>query len=57
MHIDEIDPNGETFRYPTDRKGKPFNYTRVEIEGLVRAHHHVTLITDASISMLQDSLP
>lgn len=45
--IHEADPRGDRFRYPLDIKGKPFEPTRVEIEGLIRAHNSATNYLDA----------
>lgn len=49
--IHEADPRGDRFRYPLDIKGKPFEPTRVEIEGLIRAHSSVTTYLDACAEM------
>lgn len=54
MHINEVDPNGEAFRYPASKDGTPFQPSDVEIEGLIRAHHNVTLLADCTIQMLDD---
>jgi hypothetical protein len=51
-HIHAIDPKGESFRYPHNLSGKLFNYTRVELEGLVKAHQHITGYCGASIDVL-----
>jgi hypothetical protein len=50
-HIHEVDPDGERFRYPTARDGAPFEITRVELEGLVRAHWHITMYCDGCANM------
>jgi hypothetical protein len=49
--IQEVDPKGDRFRYPTDIKGKPFELTHVELEGLIRAHSSVTTYLDACAQM------
>jgi hypothetical protein len=50
-HMHEADPDGERYRYPADRKGKPFETTSVEIEKLVEAHWHITTYCEGSASM------
>ena len=54
IHIENVDSNGETFRYPAAIDGRPFQPTDVEIEGLIRAHHNITLLADCTIQMLDD---
>jgi hypothetical protein len=49
--IQEVDPRGDRFRYPTDIKGKRFELTHVELEGLIRAHNSVTSYLDGCASM------
>jgi len=49
--IQEVDPKGDRFRYPTDIKGKRFELTHVELEGLIRAHSSVTTYLDACAQM------
>lgn len=56
-HINEYDPNGEHFRYPYNTEGKPFDYTEVELVGLIRAHASVSIYCEAVVSMHQESLP
>jgi hypothetical protein len=51
-HINEFDPDGEHFRYPTDRKHNPFEFTRVELEGLAVAHWHIGMLCEANVEML-----
>ena len=51
-HIHAIDPKGDSFRYPHSISGKVFDYTRVEFEGLVKAHQHITGYCGASIDVL-----
>jgi hypothetical protein len=51
-HIHGIDPKGDSFRYPHSVGGKLFNYTRVEFEGLVKAHGHITGYCGASLDVL-----
>jgi|HubBroStandDraft_6_1064221.scaffolds.fasta_scaffold733641_2 hypothetical protein len=53
-HIHEVDPDGERFRYPAARDGAPFELTRVELEGLVKAHWHVTMYCDGCANMHAD---
>jgi hypothetical protein len=49
--IQDVDPRGDRFRYPTDIKGKRFELTHVELEGLIRAHNSITTYLDACASM------
>lgn len=51
-HIHSFDPNGEAFRYPHNAVGKQFKYTRVEFDGLVKAHEHITGFCSASLDVL-----
>ena len=51
-HIHAIDPKGDSFRYPHNMSGKLFKYTRVEFEGLVKAHGNITGYCGASIHVL-----
>jgi hypothetical protein len=51
-HIHAMDPKGDSFRYPHSIGGKPFHYTRIEFEGLVKAHKHITLYCGASMDVL-----
>jgi hypothetical protein len=50
-HIHEIDPEGDRYRYPSNRKGKEYAGTEVDIAGLIKAHGHVTTYLDACRSM------
>jgi hypothetical protein len=54
LYLHSIDPTGESFRYPHDLKGKQFRYTYVEFDGLVKAHHNLTMYCGASIDVLGD---
>jgi hypothetical protein len=49
--IQEVDPKGDRFRYPTDIKGKRFELTHVELEGLIQAHSSITTYLDACATM------
>jgi hypothetical protein len=49
--IQEVDPKGDRFRYPTDIKGKRFELTHIELEGLVRAQNSITTYLDACATM------
>jgi hypothetical protein len=53
-HIHEADPDGERFRYPTAKDGKPFELTRVELDGLIRAQWHLTIYCDGCANMHAD---
>lgn len=50
-HLHESDPDGERYRYPSNRRGKEFKPTYVEIEGLIRAHWHITMYLDGCSEM------
>ncbi|QND70825.1 hypothetical protein [Tardiphaga robiniae] len=50
-HIHEIDPEGDRYRYPSNRKGVEFAGTNIDVEGLIKAHGHVTTYLDACRSM------
>lgn len=52
--IQEVDPKGDRFRYPTDIKGKRFELTHVELEGLIQAHNSITTYLDACASMYSE---
>src|SRR5580658_7708156 len=54
-HINESDPDGERFRYPSSKAGDVFAYTRIELEELVRAHYLITLYCGACGDMLSES--
>ena len=56
-HIHEVDPDGERFRYPSNVQGVEFEFTRVELEGLQKAHFHITGYCDAAASMVADCDP
>ena len=49
--IQEVDPRGDRFRYPADIKGKRFELTHVELEGLIRAHNSITSYLDGCATM------
>jgi hypothetical protein len=49
--IQDADPRGDRFRYPSDVKGKRFELTHVELEGLVRAHNSITSYLDGCATM------
>ncbi|MER9576961.1 hypothetical protein NKJ09_22050 [Mesorhizobium sp. M0189] len=55
-HVQGIDPKNDRFRYPTDLKGNEFEYTRVELEGLVGAHKNITDFCRISVGMLNEML-
>lgn len=54
VHIDKVDTTGEVFRYPTNLSGNPFESYNIDIEALITAHHHVTLLAEATVAMLDD---
>ena len=53
-HLNEIDPDGEQFRYPHTKAGEVFTLAKVELEGLLKAYLHVTRYAEASVEMLPD---
>lgn len=53
-HMHNIDPKGDSFRYPHSVSKKLFAYTRVEFEGLVKAHDHITSYCGASMDVLAE---
>jgi hypothetical protein len=50
-HMHDSDPDGERFRYPSNRQGKKFEVTRLDVEQLVRAEWHLTMYLDACCEM------
>jgi hypothetical protein len=50
-HIHEVDPEGDRYRYPSNRKGIEFAGTDIDVAGLIRAHGHLTTYLDACRSM------
>jgi hypothetical protein len=52
LHLHDVDPDGERFRYPTSRAGVPFECARVDVERLAVAHWHIGLLCDAMGEML-----
>lgn len=53
--IQDADPRGDRFRYPTDIKGNPFELTHIELEGLIRAHNSITSYLDGCATMHSES--
>jgi Domain of unknown function (DUF4145) len=53
-HINQIDPDGEQFRYPHKRAGEAFELTKVDLKGLVKAHGILDLYAEASVDMIPD---
>lgn len=49
MH--QFDPDGERFRYPSNRKGETFELTQLDVEELVRAQWHLTMYLDGCCEM------
>lgn len=56
-HLHDIDPDGERFRYPVNKAGNAFEYTRVEIEELAKAQWNVFSYCEVVVSILQESDP
>jgi hypothetical protein len=54
VHVDRFDAAGMTFRYPTDQTGKPFPSFEIDIEEMIVAHQNVTLLADATVTMLNE---
>jgi hypothetical protein len=53
-HINQIDPDGEQFRYPHKKNGEAFELAKVNLEGLVKAHWHVSTYAEAYVDMIPD---
>lgn len=53
-HVHDADPDGERYRYPHDTKGQPYGFTKVDLEGLVKAHWNVTTYAEGSAMMLAE---
>jgi hypothetical protein len=53
-HINQIDPDGEQFRYPHNKDGEAFELAKVDLEGLVKAHWHVSSYAEAFVEMIPD---
>jgi hypothetical protein len=53
-HLNEIDPDGEQFRYPHTKAGQAFALAKVELEGLLKAYWHVSRYAEASVEMIPD---
>lgn len=53
-HINEIDPDGEQFRYPHDNAGETFELAKVHLEELVKAHYLVSTYAEGSVDMISD---
>ena len=54
-HINEVDPTGERFRYPSNNAKQPFEQADLDLEGLIKAHWHITTYADACRQMLSAS--
>lgn len=57
QHFHNADPNGEQFRYPSSKEGEKHEYTRVELETLMKAQWHLFTYCEAVVSMLEESKP
>lgn len=57
QHLDERDRGSMRFRYPADQAGNLYQPTAVELEGLGKAHHHITRYCDAVVSMIDAAQP
>lgn len=55
QHLHDFDSDGQRFRYPQSNAGKPFDYTRIELEALAKAHAYITIWCDGVIDMLDAS--
>jgi hypothetical protein len=53
-HINQTDPDGEQFRYPHNKGGEAFELAQVDLEGLVKAHWHVSTYAEGSIEMIPE---
>ena len=56
-HLHDFDNNGQRFRYPDDNAGKPFEYTRIELQELGKAHANITTWCEAATDMLKEEHP
>ncbi|MCA0035062.1 hypothetical protein [Mesorhizobium sp. B263B2A] len=52
QHIHDVDPDGERFRYPTDKDHKRFLFTKMDLEGLAVAHWHIGMVAEANVEMV-----
>jgi hypothetical protein len=53
-HINQTDPDGEQFRYPHKKDGEAFELAKVDLEGLIKAHWHVSRSAEAYVDMIPD---
>ena len=53
-HINQTDPDGEQFRFPHNKDGEAFELAKVDLEGLVKAHWHVSSYAEASVEMIPE---
>ena len=53
-HLNEIDPEGEQFRYPHTKAGQAFDLAKIELEGLLKAYWHVSRYAEASVDVIPD---
>ncbi|MFB6459391.1 hypothetical protein [Bradyrhizobium tunisiense] len=51
-HINEIDSDGEQFRYPHAKDGQEFVLAKIELEGLLKAYWHITRYAEGSVEMI-----
>lgn len=52
-HFAEFDPRGDRFRYPSNVTGDAFTEADVDLEGLLKAHLHITAWAMASFEGLE----
>ncbi|MCQ2005854.1 hypothetical protein [Rhizobium sp. NRK18] len=53
IHIAEFDPGGDRFRYPSNNRGDTFTEADVDMEGLLKAHAHLTGWATATVAVLE----
>ncbi len=53
-HMHEVDPDGERFRFPSNTSGVPFQFPRVELDGLAEAHERIVMVCDCAMTALDD---
>ena len=53
-HINEMDSDGEQFRYPHAKDGQVFELAKIELEGLLKAYWHISRYAEGSVEMLSE---
>ena len=55
-HLHDSDSDGERFRHPSSKSGNPFGVTRVELEGLYRAHWNICTYCEGTMAMFEEGI-